>query len=80
MFKLPDLPYAYDALSPVISAETMGYHHDKHHAKYVDTLNDLLKAAGESPASLEEVVKAAAGDPAHPGKAAKAARGKAKAS
>jgi superoxide dismutase, Fe-Mn family len=64
MFKLPDLPYDYDALSPVISAETMRFHHDKHHAKYVDTLNDLLKAAGETPAALEDVVKAAAGDPA----------------
>ncbi|MDX5392676.1 MAG: superoxide dismutase [Fe], partial [Caulobacteraceae bacterium] len=38
MFKLPDLPYAYDALSPVISANTMHFHHDKHHAKYVDNL------------------------------------------
>ncbi len=64
MFKLPELPYAPDALEPVISARTMGYHHGKHHAKYVDNLNDLLKAAGETPASLEEVVKAAAGDPA----------------
>ena len=40
MFSLPDLPYDYDALSPVISEETMHFHHDKHHATYVKTLND----------------------------------------
>ena len=42
MFVLPDLPYAYDALQPVISAETMRFHHDKHHATYVKTVNELL--------------------------------------
>lgn len=64
MFRLPDLPYDYDALEPVISAETLEFHHDKHHAKYVKVLNDLLQEAGESPDSLESVVRAAAGDPA----------------
>jgi Fe-Mn family superoxide dismutase len=59
MFKLPDLPYAYDALSPVIGETTMRTHHDKHHAKYVDTLNQLLAAAEATPASLEDVVRAA---------------------
>ena len=38
-FKLPPLPYAYDALEPYIDAETMHLHHDKHHASYVDHLN-----------------------------------------
>ncbi|MDQ0464887.1 Fe-Mn family superoxide dismutase [Caulobacter ginsengisoli] len=59
MFRLPDLPYAYDALSPVISARTMQLHHDKHHATYVKTVNSLLDEGDEHPASLEEVVRAA---------------------
>src|SRR3569623_1211070 len=58
MFRLPDLPYAYDALSPVISARTMQLHHDKQHATYVKTLNTLLDEAGEHPSALEEVVRA----------------------
>jgi Fe-Mn family superoxide dismutase len=63
MFRLPDLPYAYDALSPVISARTMQLHHDKHHAAYVKTLNSLLEESGEHPASLEDVVRAAHDNP-----------------
>ena len=42
-FKLPPLPYAYDALEPSIDKETMEIHHDKHHAAYVKKLNDALK-------------------------------------
>lgn len=42
-FVLPPLPYAYDALEPVISAETMHFHHDKHFAAYVEKLNAALK-------------------------------------
>jgi Fe-Mn family superoxide dismutase len=60
MFALPDLPYAYDALEPVISDRTMHFHHDKHHAAYVKTLNELLEKAGAAPSSLEEVIKQAA--------------------
>ena len=56
MFKLPDLPYAYDALQPAMSAETLHLHHDKHHATYVKTTNELLEADGASPTTLEEVV------------------------
>ena len=57
MFKLPDLPYAHNALEPVLSETTMRTHHDKHHAKYVDTVNTLLAEAGDSAASLEDVVR-----------------------
>jgi Fe-Mn family superoxide dismutase len=59
MFKLPDLQYAYDALSPVIGDATMHLHHDKHHKKYVDTLNQLLDEAKAAPNSLEDVVREA---------------------
>jgi Fe-Mn family superoxide dismutase len=62
MFKLPDLPYAYDALEPTVSAETMRLHHDKHHAKYFDTTNKLLKQEGVSLPSLEDVVAVARRD------------------
>jgi superoxide dismutase, Fe-Mn family len=62
MFKLAPLPYPYDALAPVISAETMEYHHDKHHRAYVEKLNDLVKDKGLDAASLEELVRHGSGD------------------
>ena len=43
-FELPPLPYAYDALEPVISKETMTFHHDKHHAAYTAKLNEGVAA------------------------------------
>jgi Fe-Mn family superoxide dismutase len=58
MFKLPDLPYGYDALQPTISAETMHLHHDKHHAKYIETVNQLLQDQPPSGALEDVVVKA----------------------
>jgi Fe-Mn family superoxide dismutase len=42
-FTLPELPYAEDALEPHISAETLGFHHGKHHATYVKNLNGLVQ-------------------------------------
>ena len=64
-FSLPPLPYAEDALAPVISAETLKLHHGKHHKKYVDTMNQLLEKEqpgfDASAASLEEVVRSAKG-------------------
>lgn len=60
-FELPPLPYAYDALAPVISKETLELHHDKHHRKYVDMTNQLAAEQKVHAASLEEVVKAADG-------------------
>ena len=60
-FDLPPLPYAEDALEPVISAETLALHHGKHHKKYVDTMNDLLKKENLQASSLEEVVRKSSG-------------------
>lgn len=47
MYQLPDLPYAYDALAPVISEQIMRLHHQKHHQAYVDKLNALVEAHQE---------------------------------
>ncbi len=60
-FQLPELPYAYDALQPYMSAETLQYHHDKHHLAYVDNLNKLLPGSGFEGESLENIVKASFG-------------------
>ncbi|MDH2325947.1 superoxide dismutase [Cereibacter sp. SYSU M97828] len=59
-FTLPELPYAADALDPVINAQTMELHHGKHHQTYVDNLNKAI-AAGDAPAgtSLEDLVAGA---------------------
>ena len=46
MLELKKLPYEYNALEPVISKETMTFHHDKHHQAYVDTANKLLEGTG----------------------------------
>lgn len=56
-FELPELPYAYDALAPYMSAETLEYHHDKHHNAYVTTGNKLAAEAGLDGLSVEEIVK-----------------------
>jgi Fe-Mn family superoxide dismutase len=55
--QLPTLPYAYDALQPYMSKETLEYHHDKHHQAYVDTGNKLLKGSEWDGKSVEEIVK-----------------------
>jgi Fe-Mn family superoxide dismutase len=60
-FELPALPYEIDALAPHISKETLEYHHGKHHATYVKTLNDLVAGTEHENASLEDVIKAADG-------------------
>lgn len=56
-FTLPDLPYAYDALGPHMSAETLEFHHDKHHQAYVTNGNKLLEGSGLEGKSLEDIVK-----------------------
>jgi len=60
-FELPALPYAKDALAPHISAETLEYHHGKHHAAYVTNLNKLLEGKPEASKSLEEVIMSSDG-------------------
>jgi superoxide dismutase, Fe-Mn family len=60
-FQLPPLPYAEDALAPVISAETLKLHHGKHHRKYIDTMNQLLEKEPVQGTTLEEVVRQAKG-------------------
>lgn len=57
--KLPELPYAYDSLAPFMSAETLQFHHDKHHQAYVDNGNALLAAGKYAGKSIEEICKAA---------------------
>ena len=56
-FELPDLPYAYDALGPHMSAETLEFHHDKHHQAYVTNGNNLLADSGLEGKSLEDVCR-----------------------
>ncbi|GBD41193.1 Superoxide dismutase [Fe] [bacterium HR39] len=66
-FTLPDLPYPYDALEPYISSTTMHLHHDKHHAAYVNNLNNLIAGTEFENRSLEEIVVATYNDPAREG-------------
>lgn len=54
--KLPDLPYAKDALQPHISAETLEFHHGKHHKAYVTKLNELIKGTEFENRSLEDII------------------------
>jgi Fe-Mn family superoxide dismutase len=56
MLELPPLPYAYDALQPTLSGETLRTHHDKHHAKYVQVAGKLATEAGLQGHSLEQIV------------------------
>ncbi len=59
-FQLPELPYAKDALAPVMSAETLEYHHGKHHKAYVTKTNELIESDQQlSGASLLDVVRQA---------------------
>jgi superoxide dismutase, Fe-Mn family len=58
-FTLPPLPWAKDALTPHISAETIDYHYGKHHQTYVDTLNKLIAGKPEEQKSLEDVILSA---------------------
>jgi len=55
-FELPDLPYAHDALGPYMSAETLEFHHDKHHQAYVTNGNNILAETDLKNETLENIV------------------------
>jgi Fe-Mn family superoxide dismutase len=59
--KLPELPYAMDALQPHISKETLEYHYGKHHNAYVNNLNNLIKGTEFQDQNLEDIIKKSSG-------------------
>ena len=61
MFTLPPLPYAENALEPVISANTLSFHYGKHHKAYVDNLNKLASGTQYESMPLEQVIRDTAG-------------------
>ena len=60
-FSLPPLPYAENALVPVVSAETVSFHYGKHHKGYVDNLNKLVAGTEYADLTLEAIIDRAAG-------------------
>ena len=56
-FELPALPYPRAALEPHVSARTMEFHHSKHHAAYVETLNKLIEGTEFEKMRLEEIIQ-----------------------
>ena len=60
---LPALPYAENALEPVITATTIGFHYGKHHKGYVDNLNKLVAGTEFAGLSLEKIIAGTAGRP-----------------
>ncbi len=60
-FTLPELPYGKDTLAPHISAETLDFHHGKHHQAYVTNLNNLIQGTAWGKKSLEDLVKGSDG-------------------
>ncbi len=66
-FELQPLPYAKDALAPHMSAETLEFHHGKHHKTYVDNLNKMIADTPMAGMPLEEIIKTAAKDAAKAG-------------
>ncbi len=61
-FKLPPLPYPEDALEPHLSAQTLDFHHGKHHQAYVTNLNNLVKDTPAASQSLEALIKGSYND------------------
>lgn len=57
LFTIVKLPYAYDALEPYISAETMHFHHDKHYAGYVAKLEELIAGTPYDTMTLDEIIR-----------------------
>jgi Fe-Mn family superoxide dismutase len=60
-YTLPPLPYADNALEPVISAKTIGFHYGKHHRGYMDNLNKLISGTSYADMSLEDIIRSTAG-------------------
>jgi Fe-Mn family superoxide dismutase len=60
-FTLPPLPYDKNALAPHMSAETLEFHHDKHHNAYVVNLNKLIEGKPEAEKSIEDIIKSSDG-------------------
>ena len=60
-FELPELPYAYNALEPIISKKTLEFHHDKHHAAYVNNLNNLIKGTEFENADIIDIIMKSTG-------------------
>ena len=54
--RLPELPYPKNSLEPHISAETLDFHHDKHHRAYVNKLNELVKGTKYEKMDLVEII------------------------
>ena len=61
-FELPPLPYPKNALEPHTSAQTLDFHHGKHHQAYVTNLNNMVKGSPMENQSLEEIIRATAKD------------------
>ncbi|HEY7991605.1 MAG TPA: superoxide dismutase [Stellaceae bacterium] len=61
-FELPPLPFAKDALEPHMSAKTLEFHHGKHHAAYVKTLNELIEGSPLEKKSLDDIIVETAKD------------------
>ena len=64
-YELPPLPYGYQALEPVISAQTLHCHHDKHHKDYVEKLNQLIAESPFTGLSLQDLIASTAGKKQH---------------
>jgi Fe-Mn family superoxide dismutase len=58
---LPPLPWAENALEPVVSAKTIGFHYGKHHKTYVDTLNKMIAGTEFADMTLETLIRATVG-------------------
>ncbi|MCT7979221.1 superoxide dismutase [Laspinema olomoucense] len=61
-YELPPLPFEYTALEPHVSKSTLEFHHDKHHAAYVNNYNNMVKGTDMESKSIEEVIKATYND------------------
>ncbi len=62
---MPPLPYAENALEPIITAKTLGFHYGKHHKGYVDNLNKLIAGTDFANLSLEKIITSTAGQADH---------------